>query len=97
MTYANFAEFESSMRATGFTDFAVRDYPQATEIPGHRHDFSVTALVVRGEMWLTVGAETRHLMPGDTFQMDQQTEHSERYGSKGATYWAARLFPDGGA
>ena len=51
---------------------------------------SVEALVVPGEMWLTVGNDIRHLKPGDTFALEREIPHSERYGPEGATYWAAR-------
>jgi len=50
----------------------------------------VEALVVQGEMWLTVGNDVRHLTPGDTFTLGREVPHSERYGLEGATYWAAR-------
>ncbi|WP_259292645.1 hypothetical protein [Xylophilus ampelinus] len=33
----------------------------------------------------------RHLQPGDRFALDRDEPHAERYGSTGATYWAARL------
>ncbi|HUH92799.1 MAG TPA: AraC family ligand binding domain-containing protein [Casimicrobiaceae bacterium] len=56
----------------------------------HTHRFAVGALVVRGEMWLTVGDAVRHLRPGDEFTLDRGVVHSERDGSEGATYWAAR-------
>ncbi|MGJ7565638.1 AraC family transcriptional regulator [Variovorax sp. GB1R11] len=92
MTLATFSEFETTMRAAGFADIGVRDYPEATEAANHTHDFAVKALVVRGEMWLTVNGDTRHLVVGDTFEMDHETVHSERYGVDGATYWAARRF-----
>jgi quercetin dioxygenase-like cupin family protein len=45
---------------------------------------------VQGEMWLTVGEGTRHLRAGDTFELDRELPHAERYGSAGATYWVAR-------
>lgn len=85
-------EYETAMRAAGFPEVAVRDYPEATEAPDHTHNFAVKALVVRGEMWLTVAGETRHLLVGDTFELDQETVHAERYGREGATYWAARRY-----
>lgn len=43
-----------------------------------------------GEMWLTVGDDTRHLQPGDRFELDREVPHAERYGAAGATYWVAR-------
>jgi quercetin dioxygenase-like cupin family protein len=56
----------------------------------HGHPFAVKALVVRGEMWLTVGDDTRHLRAGDTFELGREVLHAERYGSEGASYWVAR-------
>ena len=47
-------------------------------------------VVVRGEMWLTVGGSTRHLLPGGTFELSVDVPHAERYGPEGATYWVAR-------
>lgn len=41
-------------------------------------------------MWLACGDDTRHLKAGDTFAMEREVPHSERYGSDGAIYWAAR-------
>lgn len=41
-------------------------------------------------MWLTVGDDVRHLLPGDPFTLDAGVAHAERYGSEGATYWVAR-------
>ena len=41
-------------------------------------------------MWLSVGADTRHLRPGDTFELGFEVPHAERYGAEGATYWVAR-------
>ncbi len=41
-------------------------------------------------MWLTVDDQTQHLLPGDRFELEHGTPHSERYGSEGATYWVAR-------
>jgi quercetin dioxygenase-like cupin family protein len=50
----------------------------------------VQALVVRGEFWLTVGEQTRHLRAGDAFELQRGIPHAERYGPQGATYWVAR-------
>jgi quercetin dioxygenase-like cupin family protein len=56
----------------------------------HTHEFDAKALVVAGEMWLTVCDRTEHIAAGGTFEIDAGTPHSERYGSEGATYWVAR-------
>ena len=41
-------------------------------------------------MWLTVGAETQHLLTGDSFALERDVPHAECHGDAGATYWAAR-------
>ena len=41
-------------------------------------------------MWLTVGDDVRHFLPGGTFALDFEVPHAERYGEGGATYWVAR-------
>ncbi|HEY4068833.1 MAG TPA: AraC family ligand binding domain-containing protein [Burkholderiaceae bacterium] len=85
-----FQQYEAAALARGFDEVAERHWKSATEAPLHTHPFSVESLVVQGEMWLTVGGETRHLVPGDTFELALEVQHSERYGEQGATYWAAR-------
>lgn len=85
-----FAEFEADARARGFDEVLERQWPPLTLLETHVHPFAVDARVVRGEMWLTVGAETRHLLAGDRFELDRDVAHAERYGSTGATYWVAR-------
>jgi hypothetical protein len=32
----------------------------------------------------------QHLLPGDTFALERDERHAERYGDDGATYWVAR-------
>ena len=41
-------------------------------------------------MWLSVGEASRHLTAGDTFALEAEVPHAERYGAEGATYWVAR-------
>lgn len=85
-----FEEFESDARAQGFDEVLERKWPPLTVLDTHTHSFAVEALVVQGEMWLTVGDNTRHLLPGDSFELEREVPHAERYGSEGATYWVAR-------
>jgi quercetin dioxygenase-like cupin family protein len=67
-----------------------RQWKPATVIDTHTHSFAVKARVVQGEMWLTVGEDTRHLRAGEQFELDRDVPHAERYGAEGATYWVAR-------
>lgn len=90
MSTVTFVEFQAQTRAQGFDEVLERVWPAGREVPTHTHAFEVNALVVRGEMWLTCGSETRHLLPGDRFELAMDAPHAERYGAEGATFWVAR-------
>lgn len=85
-----FEAFEAEARAQGFDEVVPRDWAPSAVIDTHTHPFAVRAVVVRGEMWLTVDGDVRHLRPGDEFALARDVPHAERYGPEGATYWAAR-------
>lgn len=85
-----FAEFQNQALAQGFDEVLERSWAPDTVLPSHSHPFAVRALVVQGEMWLTVGERTQYLLPGDAFELAREEPHAERYGAAGATYWAAR-------
>lgn len=90
MSHVSFEEFSVAQRAKGFDEIVERKWAPTVVVDSHTHPFAVEALVVQGEMWLTVGKETRHLKIGDTFTLDRDVPHAERYGPEGAIYWAAR-------
>ncbi len=87
---SSFAAFEADALARGFDEVLERRWNPDLVVADHTHPFAVEAVVVQGEMWLTVGASTRRLVAGDTFELDSDVPHAERYGPEGATYWAAR-------
>jgi len=95
MDQPSFSEFEAAARREGYDEVAARDWPAGAVIATHEHPFAVKALVVAGEMWLSEGDSTRHLRPGDTFELAYGAPHAERYGAAGATYWAARRHAKG--
>lgn len=82
--------FKREAQASSFDEVVERKWSPLAVVPLHTHPFAVRALVVEGDMWLTVGDETRYLRPGDEFTLDREEPHAERYGHQGATYWAAR-------
>jgi mannose-6-phosphate isomerase-like protein (cupin superfamily) len=86
----NFETFARRMKKLGFDEVVKRQWQPLTIVEEHSHPFDSNAIVVRGEMWLTVNGRTEHLLPGDTFELRAQQRHSERYGTEGATYWVAR-------
>ncbi len=85
-----FQDYEGQLRAQGFDEVLVREWHPLTIVDTHVHPFTAKALVVRGEMWLTVGGHTQHIREGGTFELEPNTPHSERYGPQGATYWVGR-------
>ena len=86
----DFEMFETEERAAGCDEVLERKWKPNQVVDSHTHPFSVRALVVQGEMWLTIGDQTRHLRAGDRFELDHDVPHCERYGADGATYWVAR-------
>lgn len=85
-----YAEFKQRVLQAGASEVLVRDWNPNEIVDEHTHPFAASALVVRGEMWLTARGNTRHLRPGDTFELESDEVHAERYGPEGATYWVGR-------
>ena len=86
----SFETFAAEQRAAGFEDVLERRWEPNKVLEAHAHPFSVQALVVQGEMWLTVGERTRHLRAGDRFELDHGVPHAERYGAEGTVLWVGR-------
>jgi len=87
---SSFEAFTAAARAAGFDATLERTWAPHTVLDLHTHPFDAEAVVTQGEMWLTCGDTTMHLLPGATFSIDRGIEHHERYGADGATYWVAR-------
>ena len=90
MNVPSFDVWKREAQEQGFDEVIERKWPPSTVLPSHVHPFSLRALVVEGEMWLTVGDEVRFLKAGDEFAIEREVPHAERYGEQGATYWVAR-------
>ncbi len=90
MSTVSFQEFETTARAQGFDEVVERQWKPLTVLGAHEHPFDVKALVVQGELWLSVGSDIRHLRSGDAFELERAVPHAERYGDEGATFWVAR-------
>ena len=90
MPLPTFDTFSAQWRAAGYDEVLERRWAPGQMVDTHTHSFAVQALVVEGELWLTLNGETRHLRPGDSFELKHSEPHAERYGASGAVYWAAR-------
>jgi quercetin dioxygenase-like cupin family protein len=90
MTPTSFDEFKARALREGFDTVLTREWAPDTVVDTHTHPFAIDALMVSGELWLTVGGVTQHLRTGDRFSVGREVPHAERYGSAGATFWVAR-------
>jgi quercetin dioxygenase-like cupin family protein len=93
MNLPTFEQFSQASLAEGFDEVLVRDWPPGQHLDQHSHPFGVKALVVRGDLVLTVGEAVSHLQAGDPFTLARDTLHTEQYGADGATFWVARKNP----
>lgn len=93
MNASTFDAFEAQARSAGFHDVLERRWEADTVVDSHSHPFDAKAVLTQGEMWLSCDGSTRHLKPGDAFELACNVAHTERYGPKGATYWVARRHP----
>lgn len=85
-----FESFRERSLAAGADEAVERRWNPGQVAETHTHPFTADAVIAEGEMWLTLGGETRHLRVGDTFHIDAGTPHAEKYGVNGAVYWVAR-------
>lgn len=86
----SFDHFAAALRSQGYDEVLERHWAPGSVLDTHTHAFAAKAIVVQGEMWLSEGTQTRHLLPGDGFSLAAGVPHAERYGPDGATYWVGR-------
>ena len=73
-------------------------YPQPVEVvreangslEDHTHPFEVIALILGGNIELTIEGITSNSESGDVFYLKHEQLHSETYGPNGVHYLAAR-------
>lgn len=90
MSTPTFESFTNQSLDEGFDEIIVREWAPELELATHTHPFDVSAYVERGEYWLTVGDQVKHLKAGDHFRLARDVPHAELYGPEGATVWVAR-------
>lgn len=90
MTSATLESFTTQSLDEGFDEIIVREWEAHLKLDTHTHPFDVSAYVARGEYWLTLDNEVKHLQAGDFFRLARDVPHAELYGPEGATVWVAR-------
>ena len=90
MHLPNFDTFAQQACAEGFDEVIERHWDPLTVLETHTHPFAVKAVLTQGQMWLSLEGQTLALRAGDTFTLEREVPHAERYGPEGASYWVAR-------
>jgi quercetin dioxygenase-like cupin family protein len=86
----NDEDFESVLRRDGFDDVQRKTMPGGTLVAEHAHPFDVRALVLNGEITLTVEGVAQAFREGDIFVMPAGHRHAESVGSAGVDYLVGR-------
>jgi quercetin dioxygenase-like cupin family protein len=83
------AQFESALRRDGFA-IERKFVPPLTVVSEHAHPFDVRALVLNGEITLTVEGENHAYREGDIFVVPAGHRHAESVGPAGVDYLVGR-------
>ena len=89
-------QFESVLRREGF-EVERRTMPPLTVVPEHAHPFDLRALVLNGEITLTVEGEEYAYREGDIFVLPAGHRHAESVGPAGVDYLIGRRILEAGS
>ena len=84
------ASFEARLRTEGFPEIRVNELKPACHNAEHTHPFDVLALVLEGDITLTIGGAARTYRAGDEFSMKAGCRHVEDAGAQGVKYLVGR-------
>jgi quercetin dioxygenase-like cupin family protein len=82
--------FEAPLRAEGYPEIRTNELPPSRHNPEHTHPFDVRALVLQGDITLTVEGTARTYREGDEFSMKAGCAHVEDAGAQGVKYLVGR-------
>jgi quercetin dioxygenase-like cupin family protein len=84
------ASFEQHLRAEGFPEIRTNQMPAGCHNDEHVHEWDVLALVLEGDITLTVDGQARTYKAGDQFSMEAGCRHVEDVGPQGVKYLVGR-------
>jgi quercetin dioxygenase-like cupin family protein len=84
------ATFEADLKRDGFAEIDTRSLPPGQVNALHSHPFEVKAMVLEGEITLTVDGTDRSYRSGDVFTMASGCQHAEHVGGSGVSYLVGR-------
>jgi quercetin dioxygenase-like cupin family protein len=82
--------FKQRLRREGFVEGDVKSLEPGVVNADHEHPFDVCALVLDGEIALTIGGTETCYRPGEVFTMDAGCVHAEKIGAAGVRYLVGR-------
>lgn len=82
--------FEARLRREGFPEIRTNQLAPGCHNDEHSHPFDVLALVLEGDITLTVDGKARLYRPGDEFAMKAGCRHVEDVGPLGVRYLVGR-------
>lgn len=82
--------FEARLRAEGFPEIRTNALEPHRHNDEHSHPFDVLALVLEGDITLTVDGAARIYRAGDEFSMKAGCKHVEDAGPQGVKYLVGR-------
>ena len=85
-----FEEFTAVSVEEGFDEVLVREWEPLRVVDTHTHPFDVKVQLSAGQVQMTFDSGVQTYQAGQTFFIARDVEHSELYGSEGATFWVAR-------
>jgi len=86
-----FEDFKTEKLEQGYKEVFERRWSNNFENKFHCHEFTADAIVIEGDLWLTIEGKSKHLHPGDSFLVPAYVEHNEKYGPEGCVFWVARV------
>lgn len=84
------SRFEDRLRAEGYPEIRSNELPANRHNPEHSHPFDVLALVLEGDITLTVDGAVRTYRAGEEFSMKAGCLHVEDAGLNGVKYLVGR-------
>jgi quercetin dioxygenase-like cupin family protein len=83
-------DFEAHLKAEGWPEIRENQLEPHRHNAEHSHAFDVLALVLDGDITLTIGGAARTYRPGEEFSMQAGCAHVEDAGPAGVRYLVGR-------
>jgi quercetin dioxygenase-like cupin family protein len=83
-------EFIETLKREGFAEVVTVTRDPHGTLDDHVHPFEAKALVIFGELTIRIGETDHRYEEGDTFHLQANLPHSEKFGPEGVQYLVGR-------